>query len=71
VNSKIKVSDLREPEIKKKKREHAYKSGFVLKVEKAALLIQQSCRAFKASGGDKIKRPSLDFEYQKIENCEG
>jgi hypothetical protein len=42
-----------------------------LKVEKASLLIRQSCRVFKASGRDKNKRPSLDFKYQKLKIVKG
>ena len=63
MNSRIKVSDLRDPEIKQK-RERSYESGLVLRVEKSWL---QTIQSF----GGGIERPSLDFKYQRLKIVKG
>jgi hypothetical protein len=64
VNSKIKVSDLRDPEIKQKS-EHTCENGSVLKVGKAFLFRRQDFRVLRSR---KEKESQLRFQVSKIEN---
>jgi hypothetical protein len=63
VNSKIKVSNLRDPKIKQKS-EHSCENGSVLKVGKSFLFREQNFRVLRSG---KKKESQLRFQVSKIE----
>jgi hypothetical protein len=68
VNSKIKVSDLRDPEIKQKS-EHTCEKWICFESEKSIAVQATRFQSFKISEGK--RKTTLDFKYQKLKMCEG